>query len=1002
MNKKIFASALFAVAAFVSSIASAATTYDNSNTNSGYLQDGNPKVAPGGASIQGNVLLITVTGNAGTEIPKDAEIIIRLPEGLNFDGSPSYLVTPGTPTVGLTLKDASTFGDPTLSAPKITLFDANEDGGMDRAVVTAAAAAKDSDVLTITAKVIASASATKGAKKASIIVNGGLAVTQDIAEVVTGFTAPVFSASGTKLTSVDQTQQTATVSAAVFTVTIPKGTAGASKVTLTPQSKLTFGTGNGTTQVTTVTYKTSTPLKFQPFTTSGTVGITAGTSTTSISFVVTGTATYTLPNDVQVTFSADKITSQSGGTTGTRGLTISGAVSGTAALVDVKANGSSAKLSSGATNKAVDIVAGSSVQQTLPKIDITENFAGDTITVGGTGTITLTPGTGLKFGATNTITVSAGFTLEAPTASISATTGKMTLTLGHAAGSATKTVTISGIKATATSSATGDLSMTVGSPSDPDKSTAPNNSLVVGKAVALGTVTVAGPKTLSTTGPSASAVTSTITFKESTYGALSQAAKTQVQDAFFRITPNAAEIKAITISYSNYDVGKTPTIGVTQACAAETNVTTKAWICKVEGESSKVTPTTSTISIAINYAATKDAVIGGKITMTIDGNSNVSGTADVANVGLATTATKTKGVITDVKPGNTDSVAFAKVTIEEKFPGAVTANKYFRLLAPQGVAFQDVSATLSSSPGINTATITSTFNPNDTLVMSTKTTATVVFTPRGILASGNTGFQPFTLIDGDIEGKRKSGISGETIMLAYGDGTLEKLDAGENAAVNVGFAVQNTVKGGLNMGDYVYSVKSSDATIGSPTISAAGVVTVTGKKAGNATITVTDGLNATDTYVVTVGTGATQPNATKGAVPASSTATFTSGASSDGGTSYATEFTTADDVTLVGTVNIAVADQGKDGEIYVAVLSKFDSGSTVLAYIDEAGNPQTWDQTIAGLGSHIVAAPLGASYNVIIYSGTLTAGTYRVALAYSTEDGHFVYTDKAMVITVTE
>jgi hypothetical protein len=595
--------------------------------------------------------------------------------------------------------------------------------------------------------------------------------------------------------------------------------------------------------------------------------------------------------------------------------------------------------------------------------------------------------------------VTAGFTLEAPSATISSTTGKMTLTLGHATGSTTKTVTISGIKATATSSATGDLSMTVGSPSDPDSKYAPNNKLVVAKALALGTVTVAGPKKLETTGPSAGALTSTITFKESTYGALSRASQTQVQDAFFRITPNAAEIKAITPSYSGYPSGGSPTIGT---CEAESVVTTKAWICKVTGESSKVTPGTSTISLKINYAPTKSAEIGGKITMTIDGNSNVSGTVDVADVQLATSATK--GAIPDLTPGGTEAASFAKVTITEKFDGAVTAGKEFRLLAPQGVAFQNASATATASPGIVSATITATFNPNDTLVMTTKTTETVVFTPQGVLASGNTGFQAFKIIDGSIDGKRKAGVSGETVMLAYGDGTLGTLDAGENGSVNVGFTVKNTVTKGLNIPDYVYTVKSSDASIGSATISG-DVVTVLGKKAGNATITVTDGLGATDTYVVVVSDAIAQPDAEKAAKSAdgsTTTATFKAGASSDGGATYATEFTTADDVTLVGTVNVAAADQGKDGEVHIAVLSKLDNGTSVLAYMDEDGTPQTWDGTVAGLGANVVATPLADTYNLTIFSGTLGAGTHRVALAYSTEDGDIVYSGKAMVITVTE
>jgi len=168
MNKKIFASALFAAAAFVSSIASAQLSYDNSKTDalgSGYVQDGNAKVAAGGSAVKANDIIIKQTGNSDKLIPKDAEIIILLPKGVNFSGSPSFKVVQGTSTIGLTLKNASQYGDPTLTDPKIELSDANEDGGMDRAVVTAAATAQDGDVVTISMDVTADATATKGAKK---------------------------------------------------------------------------------------------------------------------------------------------------------------------------------------------------------------------------------------------------------------------------------------------------------------------------------------------------------------------------------------------------------------------------------------------------------------------------------------------------------------------------------------------------------------------------------------------------------------------------------------------------------------------------------------------------------------------------------------------------------------------------------------------------------------------------------------------------------------------
>jgi len=218
----------------------------------------------------------------------------------------------------------------------------------------------------------------------------------------------------------------------------------------------------------------------------------------------------------------------------------------------------------------------------------------------------------------------------------------------------------------------------------------------------------------------------------------------------------------------------------------------------------------------------------------------------------------------------------------------------------------------------------------------------------------------------------------------------------------VGYTVQNTVEGGLNTTDYPYTVASSDASVASATITAS-VVTVTGKAVGNAIITVTDGLGAPATYTVTVSAGATEPAAVKAAKASDGTTTsasFTGGATSDGGTSFATEFTTSDTVTLVGTVNIDAADQGEAGAIYVA-LSKKTSSGTENFYMDESTTAQPWDLTVANLGEHIVAESLAASYDVQIHNGTLAAGEYRVALAYSV-GGKLIYTGKAMVITVTE
>jgi hypothetical protein len=163
MNKKLFASALFAVAAFVSTGASAAISYSNSVVGLP-LQSDNALVNPGGTSRAND--LVIAAGVDTTDIPADSEIIIRLPTGLNFSGAPTYKVTPATVNQGLTLKDNTTFGDPTLGTDVgVTLFDTDADGGMDRAVVVVSAAALAGDSMTVSVNVTASSSATVGTKK---------------------------------------------------------------------------------------------------------------------------------------------------------------------------------------------------------------------------------------------------------------------------------------------------------------------------------------------------------------------------------------------------------------------------------------------------------------------------------------------------------------------------------------------------------------------------------------------------------------------------------------------------------------------------------------------------------------------------------------------------------------------------------------------------------------------------------------------------------------------
>jgi len=173
--------------------------------------------------------------------------------------------------------------------------------------------------------------------------------------------------------------------------------------------------------------------------------------------------------------------------------------------------------------------------------------------------------------------------------------------------------------------------------------------------------------------------------------------------------------------------------------------------------------------------------------------------------------------------------------------------------------------------------------------------------------------------------------------------------------------------------------------------------------AGSANVTVTDELGATDVVAVTV-TAVTQPDSEKGGTtlsgdPLPAGTSFTAGATTDGGVTFANEFTATDDVTIVATVNVGTDDVGEAGGIHVALKSDTDAG-TEFSFLNEDGNFETWDLSDLP-GVHIDATALAASYTVTVYSGNLAAGTYRIALAYSS-GGDVVYTGKAITLTITE
>jgi len=1005
MNKKIFATALLAIATFVSTGVSAAVTIKNS-TQLSVAQDANSVVGQG-ATARANDIEIKIGKEGSTgDLPRDGEIVVVLPEGLNFSGQPSFLVTPQTPGAGLALKDSGSFGDSTLGEAYgvtptvgVSLFDTNGDGGMDRAVAVAASNAA-TDTITVSMDVTADAKAALGTAKARVSVNGAtnnvdIIVVQalDVSEGVTnGPTSKLITVQSSLAGNTDIGTTTPTIY-----ITIPKGTKNGATVTLAPTGSVAWG------QTSTITLNTLTPFNSsndKPSPLTGTLvisSVTGGTGSTGLTETITLTvanAPKGLPNDTTVKINVDLLTLTGTATAkkGAQGLKIAGTakITGVANFFDVAENGSSAALTPKA--KVVSLVKGSTAVQALPSITITENFDDDWY--GSTPTIVITAGTGLKFSTdTSSIKVTdGGGTLDLDLGATTPTAGVMTLKFkgGDAAG--TKTLTITGIKATG--SAEGDLSVTVsgGSKYAPQK-----DVIVVAQGVERGTVSVTGPKKLTKVGTSkvTTGTDAKVTLAETTYGSMTKSAVGESSVAYISVTPNVGKLTAVTITPTAGWTSGAPSFGNGGTCKVE-STGSKTFICIVSTESSALKlPGTETITITAKVSG-EGAVVGDTIALEIGGNVGVSGTADVASV-LETTSTKVTGGITQVKEGSTEIQKVSGFVISQSFDSSLADGK-FRILAPQGVAFAEP---LPASKGGGSDTVrVSTFNPNDTLIMSSKSlgkTGTItVTTPNVLIASSVSGDIEFSLIDGDASGELKTGLVGESLTLGYADKSLKALSGGKDISLKIDYSATQEIVGGL-VGDG-YTVKSSSTP--TVTVSLSGsVMTIKGVAAGAANITITDTLGQTDIVAVTVQKGADIPAAAKAVKGAGDRTgvTFGAGASKNGGATYGTEFTVDDEITIIATIGVDTTDVGEAGAIHVA--GKLADGSFV--YLDEDGLFAEWD--VSGLpGATIVTEELKANYTVtVVNASKLPAGEHRFALAYST-GGEVIYTGKALVITIAE
>jgi len=1009
-------------AALVSTLTFAAPTVTNSEAdNNGYAQTAEAELVPGGSGRVNDIVINFKNADEVTPASGSAAastIVVRLPDGLNFASAPDYLVTQATPNVGVAFLDSA--GDPTISKPAVTMSDTNNDGKNDRALVTVASAnlinnAGSGDTLTISIRVAVDADVKPSttSKQASVIVSGFLPSLTDIVQVIKPTAARAFSAKSTVLPTVAITGSgggtSTSVSVAKFNLTIPAGTTDTLTVTLKPE-------GNGILHGVTSTLKITgilSPTK-EPLTSSLGGSLLSGVYINTLdgrNQGVNSTPTITLtvqnapkladgsadpkgfPDPIVVEMQVDymAITATTAAKAGEYGFAVAGTagIKGSAKLINVAVTGSKAA-ASGALTK---IVKGGKQAQTLPSIVITENFDGNALAT--TSTITLKAGTGLSFSASTAgVTFSDGGAAFAGGSTLTAS--KLVLSLTEKA--TTKTITIKGLKATAT--AEGTLTLTVGGATI-DSATGPKGDILnVATGIARGTTSVSYETkdaitkavTKAKVGAKGTA-TSALKLRETTYGAITTANATGATSAYISFTATNAKISGVTIAGdSNYTGGTAPAFGT---CVEEVK-DSPTYVCPINTESSGAfKPGTATITANITYKA--DGAVGDVISIDVAGNADVSGKADVADIVVATESSS--GVVPQVTIGSSNAQKLAPITVKRTFAGSTVAG-FFRVIAPAGVKFANAGNITKSVYGGNTATVAaSTFATNDTLVIYSAGSPTMTFTPEAIISPDvAAGDISVDIVDGNISGTGKSGVTDESINVAYAVAEIDALSAGKAITVGANYSATNTREGGV--GDITAASSATDVA----TVAVDGdSITVTGVAAGAATITVTDSLGGTAEIAVTVTAALEQAEAKAGKTLSGADlpegTAFTAGASSDGGATQATEFTTDDDVEIVATVTVGDDIVGEPGAIHIALMAKTDDG-TSFSYLDEDGKWADWD--ITGLpGVHIDAEELAASYNVSIYSGKFAAGTYRIALAYSS-DGEVYFTGKAITLTVTE
>jgi hypothetical protein len=965
MKKQLLTTALAAVAMLFGSVAFAAATSTTVDANY-------PLVASGGTVVMEDQI---VTDGAGGDLDIDDKVVLTLPAGVNFVGTPTATTSNAAGTLKLS---SNTLGDPGDTG-LVTLTDTNGDGGMDRAEITVRVAGTAGDVMVFRGSITYVGTSSTGNLTPTVSVfdksanlfslvdtNNVLATKTTSAKTAT----PIALQSSSTVYTLPNSTASAVANAVSYLVTVPSGKGSAST---NDNITFTFGTG---IKIDATTAATITPLTDNApalvwvgapnpgneGTTSLTTTLSAATTRESqylVAFNVFDTVGQTLPTTVNVTLSGDA------------------GVAGSAVVASLAATGSTTKLTGVAPVKAT-LVRGADALQTLPTFEITEIFPADFTAA---NTITIVPPTGVTL-------VGAGAAAGAGTYGTAIAGNKLTITLTAVAG-AKETITISGVTAKASSTAGDDILLTVGSSITGEEPNAPFTTLSVASAVNLGTVTVAGPTTKGTVGRGTAGNAGTISLSESTYGAIN----TNSTFPYIRIAASSG----VTIT----GVVATPQSTLTFGTPVASVPADGSWTVPVTAESSTKISATTPATLVVTYSVSATATIGADVTFTLTSDTNVSGSAAVATISNTTTNSVTANTAITSGTTGVNPVSLANLNIKETYAAALTNTGQLRIIAPTGITFADPGLNAPTSvAGLGTFTVGSTFAANDTLVAvvtSTGAVDTLTVSPKVYISSNAAaGLATFSIVDGNLTNGNKSAVTASSVALYY-VGTVAALNGGADATVNIGFPLVRSVTGGLAP----YTATSSATATATVAVSGS-TVTVTGVSTGSAVVTVKDALGNSDTVAITVATGATPPalTTTTGS-GATTTAVIGGGITGDNGTTFGSTFSVGNAISIIASITPETAQIGESADVIVVV----QAGSSYLMVASDSIAP--WDGNPANLAKFSTIT-LAASNTIDItaaYPGGLTlssaeVGTYSIFVGYKLASGEIYYNSTPISLTV--